>query len=230
VSISRRTAVAVRSLGVASAAAVLSLGFAGSAFACQIADFHASVACDSTNGTATITVTDNDANGPSASVSLFNGSTQIGTTQTVSGGTQGSPGQVSFTDVPWMSTGEWTVHVTVPHYIDDQTVEVDATGAACSAPTTPVPPTTPPATPSTTPSKSTSASPSTSASVSASASASASPSSSVDSSVTASPSGPALAETGGGNDSGLIAGVAGALVIAGGGVVFALRRRSVGRH
>ena len=238
-SISRRTAVAVRTLGVASAAAALSLGFTGSAFACVIGDFQASVACDSTSGTGTVTVTDNDANGPTAQVSLYDGHTKIGDTLSLSGGTAGSPGTVSFTDVPWKTSGKWTVHVTVKRYINDETVTVKAPGTACSAPSTGTPTGSPTgSTPTGSPTGSTptgsptGSTPTTTAtSTPTKPSTSASPSSTVDSTATASatPTGPTLAETGGGNDSGLIAGIAGALVIAGGGVVFALRRRSA-RH
>ena len=231
-SISRRTAVAVRTLGVASAATVLSLGFAGSAFACNIADFHGSVACDSSSGTATVTVTDDDSTGHTATVELSYGGTQIGTTQTVVGNAK-TPGQVVFSNVPWETSGSWTATVNVPGAIDNQTVSIPASDATCSAPTTPAPPTTPPATPSTPPSSAPASSAPASPSGGSSVSATASPVSSVSAvaTVSASPTGPALAETGGGNDSGLIAGIAGALVIAGGGVVFALRRRSAaGRH
>ncbi|MFE9426233.1 Cys-Gln thioester bond-forming surface protein [Kitasatospora sp. NPDC006697] len=65
------------------------------------------------------------------------------------------------------------------------------------------------------------------ASTSASASASA-PAVVPAPSASASPSGPSLAFTGGGSSAGLIAGVAGALVLAGAGAVFMMRRR--GRH
>lgn len=240
-SISRRTTVAVRTLGVAAAASALSLGFAGSAFACSIHDFSGSAACDSSNGTATITVTDDDSTGHTADLQLSYGGTQIGGTKTVVGNAQ-TPGQAVFTDVPWETSGSWTVTVSVSGVrLGGSTIQVPTSGAACAAPTTSAPAT--PPTASSSASAPTSAAPSASASAASSGTASAPPAPSSSaaaggsasaapvSAASASPTGPALAETGGGNDSGLIAGIAGALVIAGGGVVFALRRRSAaGRH
>ncbi len=234
-SISRRTTVALRTLGVAAAASALSLGFAGSAFACNINDFHGTATCDSSNGTATITVTDDDSTGHTASLQLSYNGTQIGSAKTVVGNGQ-TPGQAVFTDVPWETSGDWTVAVSVSGVqLGGTSIQVPTSGEACSAPVT-----TGPGKPTSTPSATVSATSTPSASSSGTASASAAPSGSASavasSSVapvgaSASPTGPALADTGGGNDSGLIAGIAGLLVIAGGGVVFALRRRSAaGRH
>jgi len=235
VSISRRTAVAVRTLGVASAATALTLGLAGSAFACNIRDFNGTVSCNTSNGTATITVTDDDSSESTATLQLFNGTTQIGSAQTVVGNAS-PPAQAVFTDVPWQSSGQWTVLINVKKYITNESITIAASDATCSAPTTP-PPVAPPTTPAPSASPSVSAT-NTSTGPSASASAapsSAAPSSSVSAvsttSASPSPTGPALAETGGGNDSGLMAAIAGALVVAGAGVVFALRRRgAAGRH
>ncbi|MFI5533322.1 Cys-Gln thioester bond-forming surface protein [Kitasatospora sp. NPDC051853] len=63
---------------------------------------------------------------------------------------------------------------------------------------------------------------------SVSASTSTTPSAPATPTASASPSGPVLANTGGGGQTPLLAGIAGALVIAGGAAVYALRRR--GRH
>ncbi|QMU73424.1 hypothetical protein [Streptacidiphilus sp. P02-A3a] len=244
-SISRRTTVAVRTLGVAAAATALSLGLAGSAFACNIRDFSGAAGCDSSNGTATVTVTDDDSTGHTADLQLSYGGDRIGGSETVTGNAR-TPGQAVFTDVPWETGGSWTVKVTVPgadlsDNSDTSTITIATSGAACAAPTTSAPVTSAPVTSKPTPghSASSSASPTASASVSSGGTASAPPAPSGSASATAapvvsasaSPTGPALADTGGGNGSGLIAGIAGVLVIAGGGVVFALRRRSAaGRH
>nr|WP_133999661.1 hypothetical protein [Streptomyces sp. 846.5] len=68
-----------------------------------------------------------------------------------------------------------------------------------------------------------------SASASASSSVEASSSSSAAASASATPSGGGLADTGS-SGTGTIAGIAGALVVAGGAAVFALRRRAAGNH
>ncbi|MEV7979179.1 LAETG motif-containing sortase-dependent surface protein [Streptomyces sp. NPDC086519] len=228
-SISRRSARrSVRILGVASASAALVLGVSNSALACSISDFSAEATCDGTNGV--INVKDIDASGTSATVTVFleNNSAdakQVGKAQIVKGSKGGTT--VSFSEA-WQPNAEYRVHVVVDtarFKIDkDITPNLTTPSTACKSDE------------SSSPSPSESASPSPSASESTPAeSDSPTPSASDSTTAPASTSDNApspavgesnLAETGANSNTGLIAGIAAALVVVGGGAVwFGMRRR-----
>lgn len=229
-SINRRTAIAVRSIGVASAAAALALGVAGNAFACNIGDFTASATCDTDSGQGSITVVDTDASRPVV-VTVFQNGTQVATQTFDTNG-----GDSLVVPLQWSPSTTYSVHVkvgSITSILDkDITGGVTTPAQACASST----PSSPPASPSPSPSSGTPSSPAT-----ASPSSPATPSSTSTSSAPAAagsnaPSPAAggsqnLAETGGGSNTGMIAGVAAVLVAAGGGTIFALRRRNpAARH
>ncbi|MHA6762540.1 sortase-dependent protein [Streptacidiphilus sp. PAMC 29251] len=210
----------VRTIGVASAAAALSLGVAGNAFACNITDFTATVSCNTSDYTATVKVHDKDSS--YAVLTLQKNGVDVPSVKPIgiSGGGDRSD-TATFTGITWSEVTSYDVHIVVDGQLNT-TLAFPAGSGDCSKPTTPptkTPPTTAPPTtkPPTTPPATTPApTPTTSSTVDATASPS--------------PTGPVLATTGGGSDSGLIAGLAGAFVIVGAGAVFALRRRSSGTH
>jgi LPXTG-motif cell wall-anchored protein len=226
VSISRRSARrSVRILGVAAASAALSLGLSGTALACNISEFSAEAKCDGTKGA--ITVTDVDASGTNAIVSVFleeNGADakKVGQ-QNVKGSSEGVT--ITF-DEDWAPNATYRVHVKAGNQVDrDIKDNLTTPSTACSTGE------------SSSPSPSESATPSPSASESTPAESDSPTPSATESSSTA-PAGtssnapsPAvgesnLAETGANSNTGLIAGVAGALVVVGGGAVwFGMRRR-----
>ncbi len=230
-SINRRTAIAVRSIGVVSAAAALSLAVGGTAFACDIRDFTADVSCNTATGGADVKVTDTDTSRNPVDVTVYVGDEKVG-----SGHFEGASTTQSIDiAVPWHADSTYRVHVKT---LNNNLVDSDVTkgslttnGKACAAPTTPTPtPTdsTPPATtpPATTPPTTAPASPTPSASTT-------SPAPAVGDTNAPSPAAGAqdLAETGGGSNTGMIAGIAAALVAAGGGAVFFLRRKTAtARH
>ncbi|MEU9477307.1 LAETG motif-containing sortase-dependent surface protein [Streptomyces sp. NPDC048191] len=223
-SITRRSARrSVRILGVASASAAVVLGLSSSAFACNIRDFKAEAKCDGEKGV--IVVTDTDASRTSATITVFSNEggveTQVGK-QEVKGSAEGTP--VSFPE-DWKPNATYRVHVKAANIVDEDIKPDLVTPSTACKTDTPTP--TPPAssTPKPSPSKSApaeSATPTPSDSASSSAPASAAPSNA--------PSPAAgdsnLAETGANSNTGLIAGIAGALVVVGGGAVyFGMRRR-----
>ncbi|WP_327290862.1 LAETG motif-containing sortase-dependent surface protein [Streptomyces sp. NBC_01198] len=226
-SINRRTAFAVRSIGVASAAAALALGVAGSAFACSIGDFAATPVCDQATGKTTISITDKDGSGTPATVTILDNGAQVGS------GSIDHPTAEGVTisiDVAWKPSTTYTVHVTAGQPNKKPIVDQDIKGGvttpaeACTAPTPSSTPTTPSSTPTTPETSPTTAAPSPSTT---------SPAAAVDDTNAPSPAGGTsdLAETGGGSNTGMIAGVAAVLLAAGGGTVFMLRRRNpAGRH
>lgn len=227
-SISRRTARSVRILGVASASAALALGVAGNALACNIGDFSAAATCDG-NGKGIITVTDIDASAKEATVTVFlesNGADahQVGTAQKVTGSKNGAT--VSFAE-DWAPKAEYRVHVSVPNIVDkDISPNLVTQAEAC-------------ATKSESPSPSESPKPSDTPSASDTPSDSASPSDSESSAAPATPgdnqpsaaAGESnLAETGANSNTPMIAGIAAAFVIVGGGAVFfGMRRRGASK-
>jgi hypothetical protein len=218
--ISKRGLLAATATGAGAA-----LLFSGAAFACNINDFSVNpvVTCDTSSGVAkaAITVTDTDSSGTPAHIT-------IGPHMA-----SGLPGQVlDQTDFPhptaagvshtfyvdWLPGAQWDVRVTAGP-IRDEPITPYPTSAdkPCTVPSsepskTPVPSTKPTssATPASAPS---SATPSTAAGSAPAPSAS------------ASAQGTSLAETGGGSNSGLLAGLAGALIVIGGGALFTLHRR-----
>ncbi|MFF7983692.1 LAETG motif-containing sortase-dependent surface protein [Streptomyces sp. NPDC007901] len=218
----------MRILGVAAASAALTLGVSGSALACTISDFSAEATCDGAQGS--IVVTNTDASGKSATITVFlenNGADakQVGEAQTVKGSKEGT--KVTFSE-DWKPNAEYRVHVVVDTdkiKIDkDITPNLTTPSTACTTEE------------SSSPSPSDSATPSPSASESTPAeSDSPAPSESESSTAPAGTSSNApspavgesnLAETGANSNTGLIAGIAAALVAVGGGAVwFGMRRR-----
>jgi LPXTG-motif cell wall-anchored protein len=218
----RRSARSVRILGVASASAALVLGVANTALACDIKEFSAEATCDGSKGV--IVVTDKDPSGTPAVITVFlenNGADakKVGKPENIKGSKDGTT--VSFAE-DWKPNATYRIHVKAGNQVDaDITPNLTTPSTACKAEDSPTP--TPSATPS--PSKSTPAesdSPTPSASESTSTAPAATPSNA--------PSPAAgdsnLAETGANSNTGLIAGIAAALVVIGGGAVFfGMRRR-----
>jgi LPXTG-motif cell wall-anchored protein len=216
-------------LGVASASAALALGVAGTAFACDISEFSAAAVCDGTKGV--ITVTDKDPSGVPATVSVYlenNGADErlVGT-QEVRGSREGVT--ITFEE-DWKPNATYRIHVKAGNQVDED-IEPNLT-----TPSTPCKPGEETSTPTPTPSATPSDTPPASATPSAPAdSATPSPSAPESSSAPAdtvsnAPSPAAgksnLAETGASSNTGLIAGIAAALVVVGGGaVVLGMRRR-----
>ncbi|MCX4917339.1 MULTISPECIES: LAETG motif-containing sortase-dependent surface protein [unclassified Streptomyces] len=224
-SISRRTARTVRILGVASASAALALGVAGNALACNIRDFSAVASCD--NGKGSITVTDTDASGKEATVTVFlesNGADakQIGS-EKVKGTRDGAT--VTFSE-NWGPKAQYRIHVDVPGLVNEDVSPTLTTSAEGCASESPSPSGTP--TPSDTPKPS--EKPSDSATPSAEESSSTAPAAAGDNSPSAAAGESNLAETGASSSTPMIAGIAGALVVVGGGAVFfGMRRRGASK-
>jgi LPXTG-motif cell wall-anchored protein len=214
----------------------------GSAFACNISDFSlvsTSASCNADTGTADIQVTDKDSSGTHATVTIVDKTTNasVGTGKITRPQRKG--GETITISVPWQKNHEWAVQIDAPkggvHDTLKETVTSngDDCGKPSDTPTTPAPTETAPATGGDTDTKPTeapaapsspAAAPSEASQVDAANSpsaAAAAPSSTVDSA--------ALAETGGGSNTGMIAGLAAALVVIGGGFLFAQRRRSATR-
>ncbi|MFI9252760.1 LAETG motif-containing sortase-dependent surface protein [Streptomyces sp. NPDC053069] len=223
-SITRRSARrSVRILGVASASAAVVLGLSSSALACTIRDFKAEAKCDGEKGV--IVVTDSDAARTPATISVFlksNGGveTQVGKEE-VKGSAQGTP--VSFPE-DWKPNATYRVHIKAANLVDED-IQPDllAPSTACKTESSTPTPTAKPK-PKPKPSKS---APAESATPTPSASASSSAPAAAPSNAPSPAAGNSnLAETGAGSNTGLIAGIAGALVVVGGGAVFfGMRRR-----
>ncbi|MEU9154823.1 LAETG motif-containing sortase-dependent surface protein [Streptomyces sp. NPDC048417] len=229
-SISRRSARrSVRILGVASASAALALGVSSSAFACNISEFSAEATCDGSNGV--ITVTDQDASGTPATISVFlesNGADakQVGDAQSVKGSKEGT--KVTFSE-DWAPNATYRVRVKVDsgniHIDRDITPNLTTPSTACKSDESSSPSPSESATPSPSESASTPAE-SDSPTPSASESSSTAPAGASDNAPSPAVGESNLAETGANSNTGLIAGVAGALVVVGGGAVwFGMRRR-----
>ncbi|MET8897250.1 LAETG motif-containing sortase-dependent surface protein [Streptomyces albogriseolus] len=214
----------VRALGVVSASAALALGAAGNAAACNINEFSAEAKCEGDKGV--ITVTDVDPAGVPATVTVFlqnNGADieKIGE-QVVRGSKKGTT--ITFEE-DWKPNAEYRIHVTAKPYVDeDIKPNLITPSTPCKEDEEESP------SPEPTPSEETSApaeeseEPTPAPSESASESA-APPADTSDNAP--SPAGESnLAETGANSSTGLIAGVAAALVALGGGAVFfGMRRR-----
>ncbi|WP_030188676.1 LAETG motif-containing sortase-dependent surface protein [Streptomyces violaceorubidus] len=211
----------VRALGVVAASAALALSASGNALACNIGEFSATAKCDGDNGV--ITVTDVDPAGVPATVTVTLKSTgeQVGQ-ETVKGSKEGTT--VDFA-VDWKPNTEYRVHVKADRYVDEF-IKPDVT--------TPSTPCKTEDTPSPTPSES-SSTPSDETESPAPEPSTSSPAPSESTPLAAVPNGNApspaagdsnLAETGANSNTGMIAGIAAALVVVGGGAVFfGLRRR-----
>ncbi|MEU3090857.1 LAETG motif-containing sortase-dependent surface protein [Streptomyces massasporeus] len=218
-SVSRR-ARAVRVLGVVSASAALALGTAGNALACDISEFSAEAKCDGDKGV--ITVTDVDPAGIPATVSVYlqnNGADakKVGT-QVVKGSREGTT--ITFAEA-WKPNAEYRIHVKAARYVDEDIKPNLVTPATACKEEEP-PASTPPATPTPSASPSKPAEETETPAPEPSQSQSTSPAGNVPA-----PAGDSnLAETGADSNTGLIAGIAAALVVVGGGAVFfGMRRR-----
>ncbi|EST33767.1 hypothetical protein M878_12025 [Streptomyces roseochromogenus subsp. oscitans DS 12.976] len=193
---------------------------AGSALACNISDFSAEAKCDGQKGI--IVVTDTDLSGTPATITVFRQNAggvekQIGE-QEVKGSAEGA--QVTFQE-NWQPNATYRVHVKATTILDRDITPILSSPAVSCKTGSPTPPAS--STPKPSPSKSAPAeSPTPSASASSSAPASAAPSNAPSPAAGSSN----LAETGADSNTGLIAGIAGALVAVGGGAVFfGMRRR-----
>ncbi|MFG2789441.1 LAETG motif-containing sortase-dependent surface protein [Streptomyces sp. NPDC048419] len=210
-------------LGVAAASSALALSAAGSALACNISEFSAEAKCD--GGKGSIVVTDKDGSGTPATITVFlenNGADvqKVGE-QDVTGTREGVV--VTFNE-DWKPNAEYRVHVTAGKNQDRPIVDKDITpnlttpSEGCSKDES-----TPPATPSPSESTTPPAEESPTPSASESSSAPAGTSSNAPSPAAGDSN---LAETGANSNTGMIAGIAGALVVVGGGAVFfGMRRR-----
>ena len=220
-SISRRSARrSVRILGVASASVALALGVANTALACNISEFSAEASCVGDKGQ--IVVTDKDASGTPAVITVFLKSpagveTPVGQPQTVTGSKEGTT--VTF-DEDWKPNATYRIHVKTDRYNVDDNIKPDLTtsSTACKTEDSPTPSATPsPSESESTPAETPAPSSSESSTAPAGTSSNAPSPAAGDSN---------LAETGANSNTGLIAGVAGALVVVGGGAVFfGMRRR-----
>ncbi|MEV2216611.1 LAETG motif-containing sortase-dependent surface protein [Streptomyces sp. NPDC050997] len=224
-SISRRTAVrTARILGVASASAALALSAAGSALACNISEFSAEAKCDGTKGV--ITVTDVDPSGVPAVISVFleeNGADakKVGE-QEVKGSREGVT--ITFAE-DWQPNAVYRVHVKAGNQVDeDIKPNLTTPSTACKTEDTPTPKPTPtPSDSASTPAEETD-SPTPSATPSEGESTT--PAGTVSNAPSPAAGDSNLAETGANSNTGVIAGVAAALVAIGGGAVFfGFRRR-----
>ncbi|CAM5406901.1 LAETG motif-containing sortase-dependent surface protein [Streptomyces canus] len=223
--ISRRTARVSRFLGVAAASTAIVLGASGNALACNINEFSAEAKCDGTQGV--ITVTDVDKAGVEATVSVYlqsNGADakKVGE-QTVKGSKEGTT--ITFEE-DWAPNAEYRIHVEALPYIKGADIKPNLTtpATACKTEDTPTP------TPTPTPSDSASTPAEESPAPTPSASEGTTAPATVESNAPSAAAGDSnLAETGANSNTGLIAGIAIALVAIGGGAVFfGLRRRGAG--
>ena len=220
--ISRRTARVSRFLGVAAASTAIVLGASGNALACNINEFSAEAKCDGTQGV--ITVTDVDKSGVEATVSVYlqsNGADakKVGE-QKVKGSKEGTT--ITFEE-DWAPNAEYRIHVEALPYIKGADIKPNLTtpATACKTEDTPTP------TPTPTPSDSASTPAEESPTPTPSASEGTTAPATVESNAPSPAAGDSnLAETGANSNTGLIAGIAIALVAIGGGAVFfGLRRR-----
>ncbi|MFG2467420.1 LAETG motif-containing sortase-dependent surface protein [Streptomyces canus] len=223
--ISRRTARVSRFLGVAAASTAIVLGASGNALACNINEFSAEAKCDGTQGV--ITVTDVDKSGVEATVSVYlqsNGADakKVGE-QKVKGSKEGTT--ITFEE-DWAPNAEYRIHVEALPYIKGEDIKTNLTtpATACKTEDTPTP------TPTPTPSDSASTPAEESPAPTPSASEGTTAPATVESNAPSAAAGDSnLAETGANSNTGLIAGIAIALVAIGGGAVFfGLRRRGAG--
>ncbi|MEQ8143167.1 LAETG motif-containing sortase-dependent surface protein [Streptomyces sp. OP7] len=212
----------MRALGVVSASAALALGVAGNAAACNINEFSAEAKCVGDKGV--ITVTDVDPAGVPATVTVFlqnNGADieKVGE-QVVKGSKEGTT--ITFEE-DWKPNAVYRIHVSAKPYVDEDikpNLTTPSTPCKEDEEEPPAPEPTPSVTSSAPAEESEEPSPAPSESES-----SAPPADTSDNAP--SPAGESnLAETGANSNTGMIAGVAAALVAIGGGAVFfGMRRR-----
>ncbi|MGW4569069.1 LAETG motif-containing sortase-dependent surface protein [Streptomyces sp. NPDC004561] len=221
-SITRRSARrSVRILGVASASAAVVLGVSSSALACQIGDFTAEAGC--TGGKGQIVITDNDSSRTNAHITVFEKNDAV-ETKVAEGEVKGSAkGTKTPISVDWKAGTTYLVEVKVNgggFHFDQFIPDLVTPATACTTEGSP----TPPASSKPSPSKS---APAESATPTPSASASSSAPATTPGNAPSPAAGDSnLAETGANSNTPLIAGIAGALVVVGGGAVFfGMRRR-----
>ncbi|MFE1327621.1 LAETG motif-containing sortase-dependent surface protein [Streptomyces sp. NPDC058741] len=222
----RTVARSLRVLGVVSASAALALGAAGDALAWNIKEFSAEAKCE--GGKGFITVTDVDPTGVPATVTVYlqnNGADARKVGALVVKGSRGGT-TITFAE-KWKPNAEYRVRVKATPYVDEDIKPNLVTPAtACKKkdeekPRASAPPAKPaPSAPSATPSKP----------AEKTATPAPEPSQSDSTTPAGNVAGPAgdsnLAETGAGSNTGVIAGIAAALVVVGGGAVFyGMRRR-----
>lgn len=220
---------AVTAAAVAAATAVLLAS--GNAYASSIGDFTAKATCDTSTGEAraAITVTDKDPSGTPADITVRIRMASGFDAETVGTGhiDHATAAGVSTTIlVPWLQGYQWNVAVTAGTLVDERLTDLPISPDTPCVPAVSHPSGTP--TPGPTPSASLPATVTTTSPAAAPlASTSTLPSTSASSPV----AGTGLAETGGGSNTGLIAGSAGAVIAVGAGMLFAMRRRTAaGRH
>ncbi|MFI1029244.1 LAETG motif-containing sortase-dependent surface protein [Streptomyces sp. NPDC020951] len=220
---SSRAAVAARVIGTLAASAALAVGAADTALACTIGDFSAAAVCDA-GGNGVIRVTDKDASGTPATVSLYlqldqpiNNQRLVDTKTIAHPTAQGVT--VDLNPLEWHAGTTFRVHVKAGDLVDDdiQPLVVVADESCASASSS--------ISPSISPSASASAVGTPSGQASAPTSSPSSSASPVSAPSVLGGSGN-LAETGASSGTAVMAGVAGALVVVGGGIVLALRRRA----
>jgi LPXTG-motif cell wall-anchored protein len=220
--ISRRTSRAARFLGVAAASTAIVLSASSNALACNIKEFSAEAKCDGDKGV--IRVTDKDPSGVPATVTVFlqnNGADleKVGE-QKVKGSKEGST--ITFKE-DWAPNAEYRIRIEALPYIQGEDIKPNliTPATACKTEETPTP------TPTPTPSDSASTPAEESPTPTPSASEGTTAPATVESNAPSPAAGDSnLAETGANSNTGLIAGIAVALVALGGGAVFfGLRRR-----
>ncbi|MFC7813532.1 LAETG motif-containing sortase-dependent surface protein [Streptomyces sp. NPDC057367] len=221
----------VRALGVASASVALAIGAAGNALACDISEFSAAAECE--GGKGVITVTDVDPAGIPATVSVYlqnNGADakKVGE-QVVKGSREGTT--ITFTE-DWKPNAEYRVHVKADKYVDEDikpNLVTPATACATEETESPSPsPSDSSPVPSDTPSEETKTpGPAPSTSAPAPSGGESTAPAAVPSNAPSPAAGESnLAETGANSNTGVIVGIAAALVVIGGGAVFlGMRRR-----
>ncbi|MFF4401911.1 LAETG motif-containing sortase-dependent surface protein [Streptomyces sp. NPDC001480] len=234
-SLSRHATRAARVMGTSAAAAALSVAAAHTALACTIGDFSAEPVCDGKDK-GVIRVTDKDASGTPATITLYVQLSMPGGERSVDTRTIDHPTaqgvSVDLTPLDWYPGETFRVHVKAGDQVDEDikpmVVVPDTTCEASASASAPAPASTP-AQPSAS-SNPSSGSPATPTPLTIpSESSSASPTPAASSAPSPAGGGTHLAETGAGNGTTVIAGGAAALVVAGGGIVLALRRRAAHR-
>ncbi|WP_234439894.1 LAETG motif-containing sortase-dependent surface protein [Streptomyces bicolor] len=215
----------MRALGVASASAALALGLAGNALACDISEFSAEAKCDGVKGV--ITVTDVDPSGIPATVSVYlqnNGADlkKVGE-QVVKGSREGVT--ITFEE-NWKPDAEYRVHVKAEGYVDED-IKPNLTTPSTACKKEEEEPPAPSDTPTPSDSASTPAEETDTPTPTPSQSESTAPAGTESNAPAPADAGDSnLAETGANSNTGLIAGIAIALVAIGGGAVFfGMRRR-----
>jgi LPXTG-motif cell wall-anchored protein len=224
-----------RAVTAAAVAATTALLLAsGNAYACSIGDFTAKATCDTSTGEAraAITVTDKDPSGTPADITV-----RIRMASGMDGETVGTghidhataEGVSTTILVPWLQGYQWNVSVTASSLVDERLTDLPISPDTSCVPAASHPSGTP--TTGQTPSASPTTTVTPTSPAAAAPPASTSPAPSTSASAPAPVAGTGLAETGGGSNTSLIAGSAAALIAAGAGVLFVMRRRTAaGRH